>query len=139
MEPVNETPLSDLMTVFAADQTPESFTQFVAAFRRSKVGVIVVGTSAGFSGEVTSNRCTPHFSRPERAWGRAGTSARVRDRDAVVMLGNERYDPAVPRKPNLLVVDVPAGKFKQPASVDVSVRNPDDRGGVSQPKAFDVK
>lgn len=56
---VSETPLSDLMAVFAADNAPASFARFVAAFRQSKVGVIAVGALPGSSGEVTSTAARP--------------------------------------------------------------------------------
>jgi hypothetical protein len=53
MKPELETPLSDLMTAFAADKTPESFARLVDLFRRSKVGVIAVGAPPGTVGDIT--------------------------------------------------------------------------------------
>lgn len=54
-----ETPLSDLIAVLAANDTPDSFARFIAAFRESILGVMAEGVPPGLSGELFSNAAQP--------------------------------------------------------------------------------
>jgi hypothetical protein len=43
MDPSSETPLSDLVEAYAADNSPKLFSLFVDRFRRSELGVVALG------------------------------------------------------------------------------------------------
>jgi hypothetical protein len=59
MERTSETPLSDLVEAYAADRSPERFSLFVEAFRRSEVGVVAVGTLPRTPGKHVSTAEAP--------------------------------------------------------------------------------
>jgi hypothetical protein len=55
----SDTPLSDLIAVHMARGSPESWGRFLDGFRKSQVGVVVVGVPAGTAGEFVSTADRP--------------------------------------------------------------------------------